>query len=145
MSRRSRLVAAARVRRFRWDGDKIRLEASSDGVLAIAITLLVVELLPRSTPASRPRPVAAVVQLRRLPGELPDHGVICSHSQPPSSPSTWRAGARRRTAAVLYSGVLVLLALAGLALLARVTHDDQLHRLPRGDAATPMRAPRSLV
>jgi len=92
---------------------KIRLEASSDGMLAIAITLLVTQLPPRSTPASRPRPMAAVVQLRRLPGELPDQrgdllpfpaAVVAEHLE--------GRGEAAPTASTLDSGVLVLLALA---------------------------------
>jgi hypothetical protein len=39
-------------------------------------------------------------------------------------------GEPARTAATLYSGVLVLLALAGVALFSWVIHDDRLHRLP---------------
>ena len=83
---------------------------------------------PRSTPASHPRPVAAVVQLRRRPGELPDTEVICSHSRPPLSPSACGPGEAVPMTSALHSGVLVLPALAGVALLARVRRDDRLHR-----------------
>jgi uncharacterized membrane protein len=44
-------------------------------------------------------------------------------------------GEAARTAAALGSGVLVLLALAGVALFAWVIHDDRLHRLPPATVA----------
>jgi uncharacterized membrane protein len=143
---------------------KSRLEAFSDGVLAIAITLLVIELRPPQLQAGErlahalwqqwPSYVAYLVsfvtigviwlnhhwileQVVQVDGPLLvlnlnmllwaallpfPTAVLAEHLAAGSEPA--------RTAAALYSGVLVLLALAGVALFSWVIHDDRLHRLP---------------
>jgi Endosomal/lysosomal potassium channel TMEM175 len=57
-------------------------------------------------------------------------GRRCCRFPPQSSPTTWGRGEAARTAAALYTGVLVLLSLASLALFTWVTHDQRRHRLP---------------
>jgi uncharacterized membrane protein len=143
---------------------KRRLEAFSDGVLAIAITLLVIELRP---PQLEPGEGPAQALWQQWPSYLAylvsfvtigviwlNHHWILDQVVQVDGPLLvlnlnmllWAAllpfptavlaehlgagGEVARTAAALYSGVLVLLALAGTALFAWVLHDDRLHRLP---------------
>jgi uncharacterized membrane protein len=143
---------------------KRRLEAFSDRVLAIAITLLVIELRPpqlrtgeRLAYALReqwPSYVAYLVSFVTIGVIWLNHHWILEQVVQVDGPLLvlnlnmllWAAllpfptavlaeylaagGEATRTAAALYSGVLVLLALAGVALFAWVIHDDRLHRLP---------------
>ena len=140
---------------------KGRLEAFSDGVLAIAITLLVIDLRP---PQLGPGERLAQALWQQWPSYLVsfvtigviwlNHHWILEQVVQVDEPLLvlnlnlllWAAllpfptavlagylaagGEPTRTAAALYSGVLVLLALAGIALFTWVIHDDRLHRLP---------------
>ena len=143
---------------------KGRLEAFSDGVLAIAITLLVIELRPPQLQAGErlaqalwqqwPSYVAYLVSFATIGVIWLNHHWILEQVVQVDGPLLvlnlnmllWAAllpfptavlakylaaGAEpARTATALYSGVLVLLALAGVALFAWVIHDGRLHRLP---------------
>jgi uncharacterized membrane protein len=143
---------------------KSRLEAFSDGVLAIAITLLVIELRPPQLHDGErlasalwqqwPSYVAYLVSFVTIGVIWLNHHWILEQVVRVDGPLLvlnlnmllWAAllpfptavlaeylaagGEATRTAAALYSGVLVLLALAGVALFAWVIHDDRLHRLP---------------
>jgi uncharacterized membrane protein len=143
---------------------KSRLEAFSDGVLAIAITLLVIELRPPQLRTGErlahalwqqwPSYVAYLVSFVTIGVIWLNHHWILEQVVRVDGPLLvlnlnmllWTAllpfptavlaehlasgGEAARTAAALYSGVLVLLALAGVALFAWVIHDDRLHRLP---------------
>jgi uncharacterized membrane protein len=143
---------------------KGRLEAFSDGVFAIAITLLVIELRPPQLQAGErlapalwqqwPSYVAYLVSFVTIGVIWLNHHWILEQVVQVDGPLLvlnlnlllWAAllpfptavlaeylaagGETTRTAAALYSGVLVLLALAGVALFAWVIHDDRLHRLP---------------
>jgi uncharacterized membrane protein len=143
---------------------KRRLEAFSDGVLAIAITLLVIELRPPQLQAGErlapalwqqwPSYVAYLVSFVTIGVIWLNHHWILEQVVQVDGPLLvlnlnmllWAAllpfptavlaehltarGEAARTATALYSGVLVLLALAGVALFSWVIHDDRLHRLP---------------
>lgn len=143
---------------------KSRLEAFSDGVFAIAITLLVIDLRPPQLgPGERlahalwqqwPSYVAYLVSFVTIGVIWLNHHWILEQVVQVDGPLLvlnlnmllWAAllpfptavlaehlgagGEAARTAAALYSGVLVLLALAGVALFSWVIHDDRLHRLP---------------
>jgi TMEM175 potassium channel family protein len=147
---------------------KSRLEAFSDGVLAIAITLPVIDLRPpQLEPGKRlahalwqhwPSYVAYLVSFLTIGVLWLNHHWILEQVVQvdvpllvlnlnvllrtallpfPTAvlPSTWGGGEAARTAAALYSGVLMLLALAEVALFAWVIHNDRLHRLPPATVA----------
>jgi uncharacterized membrane protein len=144
---------------------KVRLEAFSDGVLAIAITLLVIEIRPPEIHEGEslahalwglwPSYLAYLVSFLTIGVIWLNHHGIFQQVVRVDGPLLvlnlnlllWTAlipfptavvadnlaagGEAARTAAALYSGVLLLMGLAFGALFAWVTHDDRLlHRLP---------------
>jgi uncharacterized membrane protein len=144
---------------------KARLEAFSDGVLAIAITLLVIEIRPPEVHEGEslahalwglwPSYLAYLVSFLTIGVIWLNHHGIFQQIARVDGPLLvlnlnlllWTAlipfptavvadhlaagGEAARTAAALYSGVLLLMSLAFGALFAWVTHDDRLlHRLP---------------
>jgi uncharacterized membrane protein len=144
---------------------KVRLEAFSDGVLAIAITLLVIEIRPPEVHEGEslarllwelwPSYLAYLVSFLTIGVIWLNHHGIFQQVVRVDGPLLllnlnlllWTAvipfptavvadnlaagGEAAQTAAALYSGVLLLMALAFGALFAWVTHDDRLlHRLP---------------
>jgi uncharacterized membrane protein len=144
---------------------KTRLEAFSDGVLAIAITLLVIEIRPPEVHGGEslapalwelwPSYLAYLVSFLTIGVIWLNHHGIFQQVVRVDGPLLvlnlnlllWTAlipfptavvadnlaagGEPARTAAAVYSGVLLLMALAFGALFTWVTHDDRLlHRLP---------------
>jgi uncharacterized membrane protein len=144
---------------------KNRLEAFSDGVLAIAITLLVIDIRPPEIPegerlahalwAQWPSYAAYLVSFLTIGVIWLNHHRIFEQVARVDGPLLllnlnlllWTAlipfptavvaehlggaGEAARTAAALYSGVLLLMGLSFGALFAWVTHTDRLlHRLP---------------
>jgi uncharacterized membrane protein len=144
---------------------KVRLEAFSDGVLAIAITLLVIEIRPPEVHEGEslvhalwtlwPSYLAYLVSFLTIGVIWLNHHGIFQQIVRVDGPLLvlnlnlllWTAlipfptavvadnlaagGEAARTAAALYSGVLLLMSIAFGALFTWVTHDDRLlHRLP---------------
>jgi uncharacterized membrane protein len=143
---------------------KSRLEAFSDGVFAIAITLLVIELRPPQVQAGErlaqalwqqwPSYFAYLVSFLTIGVLWLNHHWILEQVVQVDGPLLvlnlnvllWAAlfpfptaviaehlgagGEAARTAAALYTGLALLLALAAVALFGWITHDDRLHRLP---------------
>jgi uncharacterized membrane protein len=144
---------------------KVRLEAFSDGVLAIAITLLVIEIRPPEVHEGEslahalrelwPSYLAYLVSFLTIGVIWLNHHGIFQQIVQVDGPLLvlnlnlllWTAlipfptavvadnlaagGEAARTAAALYSGVLLLMSIAFGALFTWVTHDDRLlHRLP---------------
>jgi uncharacterized membrane protein len=144
---------------------KVRLEAFSDGVLAIAITLLVIEIRPPEVHEGEslahalrelwPSYLAYLVSFLTIGVIWLNHHGVFQQIVQVDGPLLvlnlnlllWTAlipfptavvadnlaagGEAARTAAALYSGVLLLMSIAFGALFTWVTHDDRLlHRLP---------------